>query len=85
MSDLFDAAAELEAIATGRPLYQTLAELKGAPRVPLLPADGLGFSVDANGKRKRHSHRCKRCRYSVYCYKGGCTLPQRIERCRCCS
>jgi hypothetical protein len=85
MSDLFDAAAELEAIATGQPLSQTLAEIKGAPRAPLLPADGLRFSADANGKRKRHSHRCKCCRYSVYCYKGRCTLPQRIDRCRCCS
>jgi hypothetical protein len=85
MSDLFDAAAELEAIATGLPLSQTLAELKGAPRAPLLPADGLSFSVDADGKRRRHSHRCKRCRYSVYCYKGKCDQPQRIERCRCCS
>ena len=85
MSDLFDAAAELEAIASGRPLSQTLAELKGAPRAPLLPADGLRFSVDANGKRRRHSHRCKCCRYSVYCYKGKCALPQRVERCRWCS
>jgi hypothetical protein len=85
MSDLFDAAAELEAMATGRPLSQTLAELKGAPRAPLLPADGLAFPVDTNGKRERHSHRCKGCGYSVYCYKAKCTLPQRIERCRCCS
>jgi hypothetical protein len=85
MSDLFDAAAELEAIATGLPLSQTLAEIKGAPRAPLLPAGGLPFSVDANGKRKRHPPRCKRCRHSVYCYKGKCTLPQRVERCRYCS
>jgi hypothetical protein len=85
MSDLFDAAPELEAIATGRLFSQTLAELKGAPRTPLLPADALCFSVDASGKRKRHSHRCKRCHYSVYCYKGKCALPQRVERCRWCS
>jgi hypothetical protein len=85
MSDLFDAAAELEAIATGRPLSQTLVELKGAPRAPLLPADGLHFSVDANGKRKRHSHRCKRCGYSIYCCKGKYALLQRVERCRWCS
>ncbi len=51
MSDLFDKAAELEAIATGRPLSQTLAEFKGARRAPLLPADGPRFSVDANGRR----------------------------------
>lgn len=85
MTDLFDAAAEREAIATGRPLSQTLAELKGAPRAPLLPSDGLRFSVDADGKRKRHSHRCKCCRYSAYFYKRECALPQRVERCRWCS
>jgi hypothetical protein len=39
MSDLFDAAAERNAIETGQPLSQTLAELKGAPRAPLLPAE----------------------------------------------
>lgn len=80
MSDLFNAAAELEATSTGLPISQTLAEFKGAPRAPLLPADGPRFSVDANGKRKRHSHRCKRCRYGVYYYKGKCALPQRVER-----
>jgi hypothetical protein len=32
MSDLFDAAAERNAIETGQPLSQTLAEIKGAPR-----------------------------------------------------
>jgi hypothetical protein len=82
MTDLFDAAAELQALATGRSLSQTLAEIKGAPRAPLLPDDALRFSVDADGKRKRHSHRCKRCRHGVYCYKGKCALPQRVECCR---
>ena len=56
---------------------------RGAARAPF-PADGLRFSVDANGKRKRHSHRCKRCRCSVYCYIAKCALPQRVERCRWC-
>lgn len=31
--------------------------------------------------RKKHSHRCKNCGQGVYCYKKGCTKPQRIEFC----
>ena len=35
-------------------------------------------------KRKKHSHRCQTCGHAVYCYKGGCTKPQRIEACENC-
>jgi hypothetical protein len=41
MSDLFDAAAERNAIASGRPKSQELAELRGASSAPALPAGGL--------------------------------------------
>lgn len=41
MADLFDAAAEAVAIATGVPKSQAAAELKGAPREAVPPEDGL--------------------------------------------
>jgi hypothetical protein len=44
--DLFAAAGERLAIASGRPLSQELAELKGAPNAAALPAEGL-FAKDA--------------------------------------
>jgi hypothetical protein len=51
--DLFAAAGERLAIASGRPLSQELAELKGAPNAAALPADSL-FG-------QRAEQRCKRC------------------------
>lgn len=40
MPNLFDSAAERSALASGRPLSQELAEIKGAPALAL-PSDGL--------------------------------------------
>jgi hypothetical protein len=51
MSDLFDAAAERIAIATGRPKSQELAELRGAPSAPAPPADGFPFAITVEGER----------------------------------
>jgi hypothetical protein len=51
MSDLFDAAAERNAIASGRPKSQELAELRGAPSAPARPADGLPFAMTVEGGR----------------------------------
>ncbi len=34
--------------------------------------------------RKKHSHRCRKCGHAVYCYKGHCTKPQRVDECQYC-
>jgi hypothetical protein len=34
--------------------------------------------------RKRHSHHCKLCRWTVACYKTLCRKAQRIEACTWC-
>ena len=34
--------------------------------------------------RGKHSHRCQKCGQATYCYKTGCKLPQKIQKCRWC-
>jgi hypothetical protein len=51
MSDLFDAAAERNAIASGRPKSQELAELRGAPSAPAPLTEGLSFTTTVDGRR----------------------------------
>lgn len=57
-------------------------ENREAARVAALSRD------PKTGKRKRHSHRCIGCdggRTASWCYRGECTLPARVLRCRYCA
>lgn len=65
------------------PMSEEFARFFVAQR-PAALLNGLTFRLAPIADRKKHSHRCQRCRQAHYCYRKHCTYPQKISACQYC-